>query len=146
MGGISIVWYVGLTLISSNVLNDSIAALGLGICFYYGITGFACAVFFRRELFKSARNIFFIGVMPTLGGIILAYVFVKSAIAAASPSYGYTVIFGIGGVLVIGVGSLLLGIPIMVLCRYMVPGGFFRRKREVADPALVASSPAGMSE
>ncbi len=56
-GVISIVWYVGLTYLSSNVLGDSIIALGLMICFYYGITGFACVVFYRRELTKSARNL-----------------------------------------------------------------------------------------
>ena len=31
-----------MTLVSTNVLGDSILALGLGIAFYYGITGFAC--------------------------------------------------------------------------------------------------------
>ena len=36
MGGLSIVWYVGLTLVSENILFDSIAALGLMIAFYYG--------------------------------------------------------------------------------------------------------------
>ena len=36
MGTFSIVWYVGLTLISENILFDSIAALGLMIAFYYG--------------------------------------------------------------------------------------------------------------
>ena len=36
MGGFSIAWYVGLTLISENILFDSIAALGLMIAFYYG--------------------------------------------------------------------------------------------------------------
>lgn len=41
MGGLSIAWYVGLTLISENILFDSIAALGLMIAFYYGLTGFA---------------------------------------------------------------------------------------------------------
>ncbi len=56
MGGLSIAWYVGLTLVSENILFDSIAALGLMIAFYYGITGFACAVYYRRELTKSAAN------------------------------------------------------------------------------------------
>ena len=42
MGVLSIVWYVGLTIVSENILFDSIAALGLMIAFYYGLTGFAC--------------------------------------------------------------------------------------------------------
>ena len=68
MGVFSIVWYVGLTLVSENILFDSIAALGLMIAFYYGITGFACAIYYRRELIKSAKNFFFVGVAPVLGG------------------------------------------------------------------------------
>jgi hypothetical protein len=56
MGALSIVWYVGLTLISENILFDSIAALGLMIAFYYGLTGFACVLYYRRELFNSAKN------------------------------------------------------------------------------------------
>ena len=53
MGTLSIVWYVGLTLVSENILFDSIAALGLMIAFYYGLTGFACTIYYRRELLRS---------------------------------------------------------------------------------------------
>ena len=42
MGIISIVWYVGMTIISENILFDSLLALGLMIAFYYGLTGLAC--------------------------------------------------------------------------------------------------------
>ena len=48
MGGVSIVFYVGLTLLSANILADTIAAVGLLIAFYYGLTGFACAWFYRK--------------------------------------------------------------------------------------------------
>ncbi|MGZ5398244.1 MAG: APC family permease, partial [Mycobacterium sp.] len=40
MGIASIAFYVGLTVISGNVLADSIASIGLLIAFYYGMTGF----------------------------------------------------------------------------------------------------------
>ncbi|MEA2197761.1 MAG: hypothetical protein QOJ25_1812 [Solirubrobacteraceae bacterium] len=142
MGTFSTLWYVVMTLVSTNVLGDSILALGLGISFYYGITGFACTIFYRRQLFNSAKNFFFIGVLPTLGGLILFALFIKSCFDLGKTSSGSTVIFGIGGPLVIGLGALLLGIPFMLLCQWKLPG-FFRRKPEVADPALVAASPAG---
>jgi amino acid transporter len=145
MGGISIIWYVGLTLVSQNVLGDSILALGLGIAFYYGITGFVCTIFYRRELFNSAKNFFLIGVLPTLGGLILMALFIKSCFDLGRTSAGSTVIFGIGGPLVIGLGALLIGIPFMLLAQWKLPGDFFKRKREVADPALVAHAPAGQS-
>jgi amino acid transporter len=144
MGTVSIVWYVAMTIVSKNVLGDSILALGLGIAFYYGMTGFAATIFFRRELFKSARNFFFIGVLPTLGGLILFALFVKSCFDLGKASAGATVIFGIGGPLVIGLGALLLGVPVMLLAQWKLPA-FFKRKREIADPELVAAAPAGRS-
>ena len=49
MGVLSIVWYVGLTIVSENILFDSIAALGLMIAFYYGLTGIACAIYYRAR-------------------------------------------------------------------------------------------------
>jgi amino acid transporter len=143
MGGVSIVWYVGLTLVSSDVLGDSILALGLGIAFYYGITGFACTIFYRRELFKSAKNFFLIGVLPTAGGVILLALFIKSCFDLGRTNAGSTVIFGIGGPLVIGLGALLIGIPFMLIAQWKIHGDFFKRKPEVADPSLVAHSPAG---
>ena len=36
MGIVAIVYYVGMTLISDNILPDSILSLGLAIAFYYG--------------------------------------------------------------------------------------------------------------
>jgi amino acid transporter len=142
MGAVSTIWYVGMTLVSQNVLNDSILALGLGIAFYYGITGFAATIFYRRELLKSAKNFFLIGVLPTLGGVILTALFIKSCFDLAKTNAGSTVIFGVGGPLVIGLGALVIGIPFLLLAQWRLPD-FFKRRPEVADPELVAASPAG---
>jgi amino acid transporter len=146
MGALSILWYVGLTIVSENILFDSLAALGLMIAFYYGLTGFACAIYYRRELFKSAKNFVLIGLAPTLGGVILGYVFVKSIIDLSKPenSESGDSWFGLGPPLVIGIGFLILGIVLMLFWRFSPAGrDFFRRKPEVADPALVARAPAG---
>jgi amino acid transporter len=141
MGLVSVVWYVGLTIVSENILFDSLAALGLMIAFYYGLTGFACVIYYRRELFRSAKNFVLIGVAPTLGGLILAYVFVKSIIDLSKPenSESGDSWFGLGPPLVIGIFFLVLGIVLMLIWRFS-PGGrdFFRRKPETADPSLVA--------
>ncbi len=64
MGVLSIVWYVGLTIVSENILFDSIAALGLMIAFYYGLTGIACTIYYRRELTRSVKAFFLVGVGP----------------------------------------------------------------------------------
>jgi amino acid transporter len=114
MGVVSIVYYVGLTIISDNFLADSILSLGLFIAFYYSIVAFACVRYFRRQIFTSTRNFFFLGLLPLLGGLMLTAAFIKSAIDMTDPEYGYTVLFGIGGAFVLGIGSLLLGVLLMM--------------------------------
>ena len=107
MGIVAVVFYVGMTFISENFLADSIYSLGLAIAFYYGITGYACVWYFRKELFTSAHSFVFKFLFPLLGALILTAAFVKSAIDMLDPDYGYTILFGVGGVFVIGIGSLL---------------------------------------
>ncbi len=80
MGALSIVWYLGLTIVSQNMLYDSIAALGLMIAFYYGLTGFACTWYYRRTLFTSLKRFLLVGAAPFTGGAILLFVFVRSCI------------------------------------------------------------------
>jgi amino acid transporter len=115
MGVVATVFYVGMTLISENFLADTILSLGLAIAFYYAITGFACVWFFRRTLFQSARNVVFRLVFPLVGALLLTAAFVFSAIDMFDPEYGYTVLFGVGGVFVIGIGSLALGVVLMIV-------------------------------
>ena len=67
-GVLSLVWYVGLTLLSQNVLADSIAALGLAIAFYYGINGFAVPLFYRHHVLENWKSLLLLGVLPLLGG------------------------------------------------------------------------------
>jgi amino acid transporter len=115
MGIVATVFYVGMTIISEDFLQDTILSLGLAIAFYYAITGFACVWYFRRTLFESARNVVFRLVFPLVGALLLTAAFVFSAIDMANPDYGYTVLFGIGGVFVVGIGSLALGVVLMIV-------------------------------
>jgi len=124
MGGVSIVFYVGLTLVSQNVLGDSISAVGLMIAFYYGMTGFACVWFYRREIAGGGRPLWMKGVLPFLGGLLLLGAFVIACYQYAQPDYGNTTILGIGGVFVIGIGSLLFGGILMVVYRVVAPPFF----------------------
>jgi amino acid transporter len=137
MGALSIVWYVGLTIISENILFDSIAALGLMIAFYYGMTGFACTVYYRRRLTESVKSFLLIGVGPTLGGLMLTAIFFKSCYDLSKPenSESGDSWFGLGPPLVIGVGFLLLGVVLMLVWR-AGHKDFFERRREVAGDPL----------
>ncbi|WP_308797065.1 APC family permease [Agromyces silvae] len=140
MGFVAIVFYVGMTLISDNILQDTILSLGLAIAFYYAITGFACVWYFKDSLFSSVRNVFNRLVFPLLGAVLLTGAFIYSAIDMLDPDYGYTVLFGVGGVFVVGVGSLLLGAVLMVVWSFFADAKpFFRgeslnRETEVQVP------------
>ena len=114
MGAVSILFYMGLTLVSENVLADSIAAVGLMIAFYYGLTGFAAVWFYRHDLTKSINNFFMKGLLPFLGDSC-CWVPSSSRRCSADPEYGSTTLWGIGGVFILGIGALLLGVVFMVI-------------------------------
>jgi amino acid transporter len=135
MGVASIVWYVSLTLVSEDILFDSLAALGLMISFYIGLTG---AIYYRHELTRSVKNFFFIGVGPALGGAILFYLLIKNGIELADPanSESGNSWFGIGPPLLIAVFFFVLGVLLMFVQWRKVPA-FFRRKPEVAPAGFL---------
>jgi amino acid transporter len=138
MGAASIVWYVGLTLVSEDILFDSLAALGLMIAFYIGLTGFACAIYYRRELLRSAKNLFFVGIGPLLGGVILFYLLIKNAIELSDPanSESGNSWLGVGPPLLIAVFFFVLGLALMVVQWRKVPS-FFKRRPEVAPAGFL---------
>ncbi|HET8953748.1 MAG TPA: APC family permease [Solirubrobacteraceae bacterium] len=144
MGGLSIAWFVGLTIVSENMLYDSIAALGLMIAFYYGLTGIACAWYHRRTLTSSLRRLLLVGVAPLTGGLVLLFVFVRSCIDLGRADAGSTTYLGIGSPLVIGLGFLLLGVVLMGIWRLAGHREFFARRPEAAErePAALPTEPA----
>ena len=137
MGGLSILWTVALLGFNPNqdVLGDTISALGFAVCFYYGFTGLACAVYFRRDLFKSARNFFLAGLVPVVGGIMMAYVAIKAYSYYNTAGNNYSKPFlGIEVPIFVGVGGLILGIVLM-FASWPFFGDFFSRKwLGAADP------------
>ncbi|QTI71642.1 APC family permease [Gordonia polyisoprenivorans] len=116
MGVSALAFYLVLSIASQNTLADSIASLGLAVAFYYGITAYSSVWYFRRTLFSSARNFFMRGLFPLLGGAAMTWAFLKSAIDMFNPDYGYTSVGPVGGVFILGVGMLVLGIPLMLAC------------------------------
>jgi amino acid transporter len=128
-GLFSMAWYAFLQIVSENVLGASIAAVGLMIAFYYGMTGFACVIYYRKYLFTSVKTFVYVGVAPFLGGAILTYIFIKASSDFAKDTDSYGSIFGLGLAFVVGIGLLLLGIPLMILW-WMKSPEFFRRGRD----------------
>jgi amino acid transporter len=145
MGAVSTIVYVLLSATSTNLIGDAFTSLALTIAFYYGFTGFACVIFYRRHLFSSAKNFLFIGVLPFTGGAILTWVLIKAVIDYSKPHAGYAKPFlGIGSPIVIALVMIILGLVGMVIQRLTMPE-FFRRKPEVVDQAVFATSPAAHS-
>lgn len=140
VGAIAIVWYVVLNTLSQNFLFDSLTALALMIAFYYALTGFACAVYYRRELTRSVRNFVFIGVGPVIGGLILSALFVKAIVeySRVEDSYTGTSVFGVGIPVALGGGLLLIGFVLMLVWRFGAHERFFGRRREIVDPEVAA--------
>ncbi len=114
-GSASLVFYVGMTIISGDILADTIESTSLAVALYYAITSFACIWYFRSTLTQSVRNLFFRLLMPLVGGLMMSAVFIYSAISMLDPEYGTTTILGISGTFVMGVGSLALGLVVMGL-------------------------------
>jgi len=130
MGAVSIVWtlvIVGLDP-AQNVLGDTISALGFAIAFYYGCTGLAAAIYFRHELRRSVRKLFLAGILPLLGFGMMAAVFVKAFRDYSKPGFNYSSpVLGIQLPILVGIGSLLLSIPLLVIAMVVLPRFFHRR-------------------
>jgi len=137
MGVLSVAFYVLMTIVSENILVDTIAALGFLIAFYYGLTGFACTWYYRRELRRDRRTFWLVGVAPTLGGLMLLALFIKALDYYGRKANASTHVFGLGTPVVVGVGSLVLGVVVLLITRPAVRTSFWRRRPEVADPAVL---------
>ncbi len=145
MGAASILFYLLFTLVSPNLLTALIGSVGLMIAFYYGLTGFACAWFYRKDLTKSVRDLVMRGVVPLAGAVILSAVFVYGLIQYAKPDWltddagNNVTIFGYGAVAVVGIGALALGVVMMVIWWLASPDffhGLTLSRRSSADLVL----------
>ncbi|MCI4676885.1 APC family permease [Candidatus Mycolicibacterium alkanivorans] len=151
MGAVSIGFYVLFTLVSPNLLSALIGSVGLMIAFYYGLTGFACVWFYRKDLTNNVRDFTMRGLVPLLGGLILLVVFAYGLIQYAKPDWltddngNNVTIVGYGAVAVVGIGALVLGVVVMIIWWLMSPdyfrGGTLSR-RSSAD--LVLAPPANV--
>jgi amino acid transporter len=142
MGAFSILFFVLLRTVSANVLYDAIAALGMMIAFYYGLTGFASAIFFRRLFRKSLRFLLLVGIIPVLGGIVLFWALVQSVMDLSDPANTYTGAswFGVGPPVVIAIVFTVMGIVLMFAQRVYRPA-YFKHRLEAAAPGALDIKP-----
>jgi amino acid transporter len=136
-GLISIAVALPLILISHTVLELAVVALGIPVCFYYGTTGFACAWYYRRELFKSVRKFLLVGLGPIIGGLMFYGVgiyaityYAHSAHAEHKIYLGLTLPIWFGGI------GMVLGLVLMLLSRLRFRD-FFARRTEAAPVGVL---------
>ncbi len=149
MGAISIVLYVAFNhLAAGNLIPDAVTAIGVWIAFYYGLTGFTCAWYYRNVLARSRRDLWMKGILPVLGGLMLYFamgwslwedwnfnnVEAQSFTSWALPFPPHSVV---GGVFLIAAVSAIVGVVAMVLWRFASPAFFRGETLNRATPTLV---------
>ena len=148
MGGISIVLYAAMNYMSGgSVIADAVTSCGIFIATYYGLTGFTCAWYYRKNLRSSARNLWMQGILPALGGLILWFLGgwsmyldwnLTSPYEASYTSFTVPGIhWQIGGVFVIVFLSWLLGLIFFIYLRIVHPAFFKKQTLTRATPTLV---------
>jgi amino acid transporter len=154
MGAISIVLYVPFNyLAGGNIIADAVTAIGLYIAFYYGLTGFTCAWYYRKTLTKNARDLWMQGILPVLGGVMLFFFGAwslwedwdvgteNSYTAWQMPFYPH---WHIGGAFLIAFVSALAGVLVFIYCRIVLPAFFKGETLTRATPTLVPETGHGL--
>jgi len=146
MGGLSIVLYVWFNYMSGgNVIADAVTAIGLYIAFYYGLTGFACAWYYRKTLTSSARNLWMRGILPLLGGLLMYFaggwsLWMDWDVATQNSYTSWLMPFWphwyIGGVFVIAFMAALAGLIAGIFMRFVSPAFFRKETLTGATPTL----------
>jgi amino acid transporter len=147
MGSVSALLYLAFNYISGGyVIADAVTAIGLYIAFYYGLTGFACAWYYRKTLRQSQRNLWMRGILPSLGGLIMYAAGAWSVWAdwdfAANNSFTSWLMpfwphWYIGGVFIIAFLSALVGLGVGIYVRFVMPAFFRKETLTRATPTLV---------
>jgi amino acid transporter len=144
MGAVSAVLYVAFNFISGgNVIADAVTAIGLYIAFYYGLTGFACAWYYRKTLRDSPRNLWMQGILPALGGLIMyaAGIYSLQSDWVASNSYSTWTVPGlqwqVGGIFIIAFIAALVGLLAGIYMRFAQPAFFRKQTLTRSTPTLV---------
>ncbi|WCE01470.1 APC family permease [Streptomyces sp. HUAS 31] len=85
-----------------DILSDAISAIGLQIAVYYGLTGLAAVVAYRKMLLKSVGDFVLGGLWPLFGALFMFWIFVESLGELS------------GSALAIGFGGIAIGLVPML--------------------------------
>ena len=151
MGAISAALYLALNFVNvdgnAGLIGDAVTAIGMMIAFYYGLTGFACAWYYRKEL-QGVSNFLLRGLIPLLGGLIMFFGLGLTIWTDLDPEYSYVALTipgtdtQVGWALILGIGSMLLGVVLLLVASFYYKP-FFRGETLNRDtPILVPDDDA----
>jgi amino acid transporter len=141
MGTVSTILFVLLMATSVNLIADAFTSLAITIAFYYGFSGYACVIYYRKQLFETPRKFLTLCLIPLLGALFLTWIIVKAVLVYSAADGGYAKpIFGIGSPIAIALLTVVLGLIGMAIQRVTMPE-FFRRKPEIAPAHVLDGDP-----
>ena len=122
VGAVALMMFIASNALGSvgDILSDAISAIGLQIAVYYGLTGLAVVVAYRKMLLKSPTDFLLGGLWPLLGALFMFWVFVESLGELSTAAIS------------IGVGGLAVGLIPMLW--------YWRRGSDYYRPARLDAS------
>ncbi len=148
MAIVSIALYVVMNFVGTGntVILDGYSAIGIYIAFYYGLTGFACAWYYRKTLTSNARDLWMQGILPVLGGLLMyilgGWALWETYDVATAYSYTHWTMpfpphWQIGGAFVISALAVVIGLLAAIAWRIKAPAYFKKQTLTRATPTLV---------
>ncbi|MGP7997466.1 MAG: APC family permease [Streptosporangiaceae bacterium] len=107
-----------LTTSVQNAFYDVIAVTGLLFSIFYILTALAMIVYYRRRVFSSLWDTIVLGILPLGAAAFLAWVLIRSIIAAPNTQKWSLV------------GIIVLGVLLMLSARFIQNSPFFQVSRE----------------
>jgi amino acid transporter len=109
------------------VMSSLISAIGVMVCFYYGMTGLACAYYYRKVLRSNRQNFWLKGVWPVSSAIFLLIL-----AAMQIPSLGWSVSL-------FTLGAIAIGCLPMIYYRFKYRSSFYFEPCEWYNPRPIPS-------
>ncbi|MEU0029237.1 APC family permease [Streptomyces sp. NPDC006335] len=122
VGTVALLMFIASNALGSvgDILSDAISAIGLQIAVYYGLSGLAVVVAYRKMLLKSPTDFLLGGLWPLLGALFMFWIFVESLGELSTAA------------ITIGVGGLAVGLVPMFW--------YWRRGSDYYRPARLDAS------
>jgi amino acid transporter len=90
----------------TDIIKDSVNAIGFQVAFYYSLTCLACAWYYRRDAFKGVVPFFTLLAWPLASAVVLIFIGLYSL-----PTFDTIA-------LVVAIGGLVIGVVPMLLNRH----------------------------